>query len=137
MLNILRFVFVLATFEITLSRYLLVRVDQGHNPGIGTLVSELQSRAPHTKCWDCISHHCELTNQLQTLEQHCRQYNDDEKFPYKKYLVNCAINECPDAENEIDEICVDGVEPFPPILPPPKGTKGTCNDDKFPPPNHQ
>ena len=131
MLNILRFVFVLATFEITLSRYLLVRVDQGHNPGTETLVTEVHSRLPHTNCWNCISFYCQQVNQFRMLVHECQHYNDDEKFPSKKYLVNCAMTQCLGAVNEIDEICVDGVGPFPPILPPPQGTKGTCND------NHQ
>ena len=127
MLNILTFVFVLANFEITLSRYLLVRVNQDHNPGTETLTSEVQSRAPHTNCWDCVSFYCYLENEFGKLANKCQQYNDDKKFPSKKYIVNCAMVACVRARNEIDEVCVDGI-----LLPgtpePPPNNVGSCKD---------
>ena len=128
MLNILRFVFLLATFEITLSRYLLVRVDQGHNPGTETLVSELHSRAAHTNCWYCLAFYCQQVGQFQRFDQVCHQYMDDEKYPSKQYLVNCAMTRCNMARNELDEVCVDGVVVG--IAPPTdENTIGTCNDN--------
>ena len=125
MLNMLRFVFVLATFEITLSRYLLVRVDQGHNPGTETLVSDVQSRTPHTNCWNCLAHYCtkKHPDMYEEFIQGCQQY---ERFPLKQLLVNCAISKCYKAENEIDDVCVDGIRA---TADSPPGTLGACRDE--------
>ena len=127
MLNILRFVFVLAIFEITLSRYLLVRVDQGHNPGTETLVSEVQSRRPYTKCWDCLKYFCTTKHpdMYGLFLQECKQYNDDTNFPRKQHLVNCAISKCYKAENDIDDVCLDGIRK---TADSPPGTSGSCSD---------
>ena len=127
MLNILRFVFVLATFEITLSRYLLVRVDQGQNPGTETLVSELQSRNAHINCWNCLTFYCKDVGQFQRFQSDCVQYIYDDIYPYKHYLVNCALGACPGAINELEQVCVDGiVGGFAP--PADRNTIGTCDD---------
>ena len=126
MLKILGFVFILATFEITLSRYLLVRVDQGQNPGTETLVSELHSRNAHIPCWNCLTFYCQDVGQFQRFNSDCVQYIYDDIYPNKRYLVNCALTTCPVARDELLLVCVDGhVAPW---MEPPadRNTIGTC-----------
>jgi len=128
MLNILRFVFVLATFGITLSRYLLVRVDQGQNPGTETFVSELQSRNAYIPCWNCLFFYCKDVGHSQRFVQECQQYIYHDIYPYKHYLVDCAYTACPEAGDELEQVCVDGiVGGFAP--PADRNTIGTCNDN--------
>ena len=131
MIRFLRFIFVVATLELTLGRYLLVNIDPKPLPGHQKQVPDVQSRAPHTNCWNCVKHWCRQENQLATLEFHCAMYNDDTKFPRKAYLVNCALTQCTRAKYEIEETCVDGDDS---VARPPPGLLGACKDGLIPDP---
>ena len=119
--------FILAYFEPTRGRYLLVKLSQEMDSGFQEQMPEVRASL-HNRCGDCIRYWCQKEHRPKTLAnllEQCTQYIDVEKYPSKKNLVNCGLLICYKAKNEIEEHCVDGTSPYLE----PTHLRRTCNDN--------
>ena len=107
--------FILVNFELTLGRYVLLRVNVDLEYKSQEHVLEVQASFRHNACLRCIVDNCKLYGGspliIQKLHQRCDKYADDAKYPSKKHLVYCGIDVCDMAASEILASCVFGLNP--------------------------
>ena len=105
------FAFILASFQLSNGKYLLVEVEKQKEFDSSSPVAQLHARQGHDQCWQCVHFFCIHKEQADTIinfRSECKQFRNEDNFPSKKWLVNCANTVCTKAAFGIQEFCVEG-----------------------------
>ena len=134
MRTVVGFIFLLATFELIHGRYLLINVEDEPISGSRNSSTKVESRSRHDRCWWCITYWCRVYDpEHYPLDIHkaCHDYGDDNIYPSKRELVQCAMVVCDKAEDTIEENCVNG-GPDPAGMPGPEplNARAGCRDEE-------
>ena len=106
------FAFILASFQLSNGKYLLVKVENQREFNSSTPVAQLHARQSHEKCWQCVYMFCVREHPppiVAGFRRQCEQFKNEVNFPSKKWLVNCAQMQCPLVTLEIQDFCVEGL----------------------------
>ena len=105
------FAFILASFQLSNGKYLLVKVEKQREFDSSSPVAQLHARQAHDQCWKCVDFFCihkEQTDTIIDFRKECEKFKNAANYPSKKWLVNCANTVCTKAAYGIQEFCVEG-----------------------------
>lgn len=101
--------FVLVNYELTLARFLLLRVNEGLDTKSQLQVSDVQARFQYDDCWFCIELACNNhPRAVKNFFRECDKYADDNIYPTSKNLLSCGLTVCSMAAQKINESCGAG-----------------------------